>query len=146
MDSFNLSEDIKVMCITAAKFPDGIEQAHLQMRSLLPIKKQRRSFGISWPDEQGNIIYKAAAEEIQNDESAKLGLETFLIKKGNYNTFYIKDHIKFPGSISDAFQILLGQQEVDPLSYRLEWYIGENDVKCMVPVDNHLHFTGLNKE
>lgn len=146
MDSFNLSEDIKVICIAAPNFPNDVEQAHLHLLNLLPNKKQRRSFGISCVDEQGITIYKAGAEELTDGESEKLGLETFLIRKGNYNTFYIKDYMKFPGSIGDAFLILLAQQEVDPLGYCLEWYIGEHDVKCMVPVDDHLHFTGLNKE
>jgi hypothetical protein len=146
MDSFNLADDIKVMCITASHFPDGIESAHIELHASLTDKEKRHFFGISWPDRHGEIIYKAAAEEIVPGEAEKLGLETFSIKNGDYNSFYIKDYRQHIDSIRQAFKILLGQQEVDPKGYCLEWYIGANDVKCMVPVDNHLHFTGVSKE
>ena len=147
MDSFNLSEDIKVMYVTATHFPDGVERAHIQLHAMFPEKKDRRFFGISWQNENGEIIYKAAADEMEPGEAEKLGLETFTIKKGNFNCFYIKDFMQNVGSIKQAFKILLGQAEVDPNGYCLEWYIGDNDVKCMVPVDEgHLHFTGVNNE
>lgn len=147
MDSFSLSEDIKVMCITANSFPDGIEAAHQQLHAHFPQKEERRFFGISKPNKQGKIIYKAAAEELREGETASLGLEAFRIKKGHYNTFYIKDYTENPNWIREAFEVLLGQAEVDPDGYCVEWYIGANDVKCMVPVDeHHLHFTGVTTE
>ncbi|WP_309642145.1 hypothetical protein [Flavobacterium sp.] len=145
MDHFSLSEDIKVMCITANHFPEGIEEAHQQLHDKFPLKDNRRFFGISKPDEHGEIIYKAAAEELEKGETEALGLEPFIIKKGHYNTYYLKDYTQNAGSIQEAFEILLGQDEIDPNGYCVEWYIGTNDVKCMVPVDEeHLHFTGVN--
>ena len=147
MDSFNLSEDIKVVCVTAKHFPDDVERAHIQLHSVLPEKEKRRFFGISKPDKDGEIIYKAAADEIEPGEAEHFGLETFTIKKGTFNSFFIKDFMEDPDSIPQAFKILLGQPEVDPKGYCLEWYIGENDVKCLVPLDErHSHFTGVNNE
>jgi len=147
MDSFIIAEDIKVICVTANHFPEDAERAHIQLHGLLPEKERRRFFGISWPNEQGQIIYKAAADEIEQGEAQKYGLETFTIKKGAYNSFFIKNFMENIDSIKDAFHVLLQQDDVDPKGYCLEWYIGDNDVRCMVPLDeNHLHFTGLNKE
>ncbi|WP_298224379.1 hypothetical protein [Flavobacterium sp.] len=148
MDHYSLSEDIKVMCITADHFPEGIEAAHQQLHAKFQEKEEyRRFFGISKPNEQGQIIYKAAAEELHKGETEALGLESFTIKKGHYNSFYLKDYAENPGCIAEAFEILLGQAEIDPKGYCLEWYIGTNDVKCLVPVDeDHLHFTGVNNE
>lgn len=147
MDSFILGEDIKVMCITASEFPDGIERAHIQLHAMLAEKERRRFFGISRPNENGDIIYKAAADEMVPGEAEKLGLETFIIKKGPYNSFYIKDFMQDVGSIKRAFKLLLSQHEVDPDGYCLEWYIGEDDVKCLVPLGpDYQDYTGLNKE
>jgi predicted transcriptional regulator YdeE len=147
MDSFKISDDIPVMCITATSFPDGVENAHQILHALFSDKEKRHIFGISHPDQSGTIIYKAAVEITQHGEAEKLGLETFHIKKGDYNCFFIKNYKDKISSIREAFEILLKQQEVDPNGYCLEWYIGENDVKCMVPVDEgHLHFTGVSKE
>lgn len=147
MDSFTLDEDIKVMCITATEFPDGIERAHIQLHAMLAEKERRRFFGISWRKENGEIIYKAAADEMESGEAEKLGLETFTIKKGPYNSFYIRDFMQDVGSIKRAFKLLLSQHEVDPDGYCLEWYMGDNDVKCMVPLGpDYQDYTGLNKE
>lgn len=147
MDSFILGEDIKVMCITATSFPDGIERAHIQLHAMLTEKERRRFFGVSWRTENGDILYKAAADEMDAGEAEKLGLETFTIKKGPYNSFYIKDFMQDVGSIKRAFKLLLSQHEVDPDGYCLEWYIGEDDVKCMVPLGpDYQPYTGLNKE
>lgn len=133
MDSFILGDDIKVMCVTAANFPDGIKEAHQHLHSLLPDIDRRKLFGISRPDGQGRIVYKAAAEEMHPGETQNLGLEPFTIRHGAYMSFYIKDYRDDIGAIQRAFDLLMGQQEADPNGYCLEWYIGENDVKCLVP-------------
>jgi predicted transcriptional regulator YdeE len=144
MDSFILGEDIPVICLTASSFPAGIADAHEQLHKMIPQRQGRRFFGISKPDENGNIIYKAAAEAMAPNEAETLGLESFTIPGGAYNTYYIKDYRDNIGAIAECFQLLIGQPEADPKSWCIEWYIGENDVKCMVrsndtnyPVDNH---------
>lgn len=143
MDSFILGEDIPVVCHKAKSFPDGIQTAHEELHRTLPYHEGRRFFGISRPDENGDIVYKAAAELLESDKLS--GLEKFTIKGGAYNTYYIKDYRDNIGAIADCFQLLLGQSEVDPDGYCIEWYIGNDDVKCMVrcndkdyPVDNQL--------
>lgn len=147
MDSFTLADDIKTICITANSFPEDVDRVHIQLHAMLPEKERRRFFGISQPDGTGQIVYKAAAEAIDADEAEKLGLETFTIKSGPYISFYIKDFMQDIGSIKRAFKLLLAQHEVDPDGYCLEWYIGDNDVKCMVPLGaDYQEYTGLNKE
>jgi predicted transcriptional regulator YdeE len=147
MDSFILGEDIKVICVTATSFPDGVERAHIQLHAILQEKERRRFFGISRSNENGEIIYKAAAEELEPGEAMGHGLETFIIKKGPYNSFFIKDFMQDIGSIKRAFKLLIAQHEVDPNGYCFEWYIGDNDVKCMVPLGpEYQDYTGLNKE
>ena len=147
MDSFTLTEDIDVVCVTAKNFPDDVERAHIHLHVILPEKERRRFFGISWKDQNGKIVYKAAADLMPHETAEKYELETFRIKKGPYNSFYIKDFMEDPESIGRAFQLLITQHEVDPSGYCLEWYIGDNDVKCMVPLgEKYQEFTGLNKE
>lgn len=147
MDSFTLTDDIKVVCVAAKQFPDDIERAHIHLHVILPEKERRRFFGISWRGPDGKIIYKAAADLMEHETAEQYGLDTFTIKKGPYNAFYIKDFMEDPESIGRAFQLLIAQHEVDPNGYCLEWYIGDNDVKCMVPLgEKYQEFTGLNKE
>jgi len=134
MDSFTLDKDIKTLCVTAEEFPEGILTAHQKLHSLLPKVERRHFFGISWPGADGKIVYKAAAEEMTENEAAEVGVETFTIKEGPYNSFYITDYKSDPNSISRAFDLLIAQHETDPNGYCLEWYINDKDVKCLVPI------------
>lgn len=146
MDSFNLQEDIKVICLDAKSYPDGAKAAHLELQVNLKHEERRRFFGILM-NENGQQIYKAAAEEMENGEAAQYGLEEFTIKKGSFNSFFIADYRKDESAITHAFELLRKEHEVDPDGYCLEWYIGENDVKCMVPLGpDYREFTGLNRE
>jgi hypothetical protein len=145
MDNYTFQKDVPTYCVTAESFPEGIAAAHQQLQLLLTRNDRRDYFGISWPDENGIIIYKAAAE-IMKGESLP-GLETFVIENGPYNAFYIYDYAKNPDSIGEAFALLLKQHEVDPHGYCLEWYINAHDVKCLVPLGKeYREFTGLNRE
>lgn len=144
MDSFILGEDIEVVCLRAKSFPDGIVAAHQELHRMTPNHEGRRFFGISRPEpnENGAIVYKAAVELFESDKFS--GVEKFTIKGGAYNTFYIKDYRDNIAAIGESFDLLTGQAEVDPDGYCIEWYIGDNDVKCMVrsndkdyPVDNN---------
>lgn len=145
MENYTFQKDVATYCVTAESFPEGIANAHEQLQTLLPKNDRRNFFGISWPDKNGIIIYKAAAEIMEGESMP--GLETFVIKNGPYNAFYINDYQKHPESISQAFELLIKQHEVDPNGYCLEWYINEHDVKCMVPLGKeYQEFTGLNKE
>lgn len=147
MDSFNLTEDINVMYVEAKSFPEGIERAFIQLHVITPEKERRRFFGISWQGADGKITYYAACDEMEPGEADKLGLKTYTIKNGPYNSFYIQDFMEDTFAIKRAFDLLLEQHEVDPDGYCLEWYIGDNDVKCMVPLGkDYAPFTGLNKE
>ena|SRR6478672_5922384 len=132
MDSFILGEDIPVICVKADRFPDGIQAAHEALHRAIPHHEGRRFFGISRPepDSGGAIVYKAAAELMDSDMLD--GFEKSTIKGGSYNTYYIKDYRDKLGAIAECFQLLIGQAETDPNGYCIEWYIGNDDVKCMV--------------
>ncbi len=147
MDSFTFQEDLPTYSVTASTFPEGILAAHQKLQEQLPPNDRRNYFGISWQQEDGTIIYKAAAEKMESDGDAISHLDTFVIKNGPYNSFYISDYMSNPESISQAFKLLLEQHEVDPKGYCLEWYVNEKDVKCMVPLgEDYKGFTGLNRE
>jgi hypothetical protein len=55
------------------------------------------------PETPSKIIYKAAVEEIYPGEGEQLGCETFVIKKGQYISLYIKDFMKDIPKIGQVF-------------------------------------------
>ncbi|MES2773125.1 MAG: transcriptional regulator [Bacteroidota bacterium] len=134
MKKIVLDKDITAMYVRATSFPDGIQAAFDQLGKLLPMKSDRQIFGISWL-EDGTISYKAAAAEKYEGEATEYGLETFIIKKGDYASQFITDFKKDISAIGTTFQELLKHPFLDPNGYCLEWYKGPDDVLCMVGLD-----------
>ena len=133
MENFILEEDIKVFCITAVSFPDGVKSAHETLHSLVPFSAERKYFGLSRP-ENGVIIYKAAAEEKKAGEGESLGCETIVIKSGKYICITVLDFMNDIEAIGKAFRELLTSPHIDPEGYCVEWYLDMKDVKCMIRI------------
>ncbi len=134
MEIYNIKEDIEVFYVTAEKFPDGIEDAYNKLNSLIDNAGDRMFFGISYPDENGNIIYKAAARKLFPGESNK-NLPAFIIKKGDFISVTIKNWKDNVSQISLVFRELLSDSRIDKNGYCLEMYVNDNDVICMVPLE-----------
>ncbi|MFD0751382.1 transcriptional regulator [Mucilaginibacter calamicampi] len=133
METIQLEKDIKVMCVTATSFPAGIMAAHQKMHSLTPHSTERKYFGLSRPESgNGEIIYKAAAEQLEPGEAEKLNLETIDIKKGNYVSVTLHNFMDDPSAIGATFQQMIARPDIDPQGYCVEWYLTDKDVQCMV--------------
>lgn len=74
--------DIKVFYVTASSFPDGIKEAYEKLHAMLPSVKDRKFYGISYP-QNGKIVYKAAVEEVSEGEANKYGCELLLSRMAN---------------------------------------------------------------
>ncbi|HMH23581.1 MAG TPA: hypothetical protein VK563_17465 [Puia sp.] len=135
MQTMTLEKDINVFCVTASSFPDGILEAHQKLHSLVPFSLERKYFGLSRP-ENGIIVYKAAAQELQPGEGEKLNCETLVLKEGNYIDRTIHDYMKNIPEIGKTFQELLQTPGLDPQGYCVEWYISDKDVRCMIRLNS----------
>jgi len=58
-----LEHDIRLCCVPAKSFPEGVMAAFQQIMNTSRQQGSRRLFGVSWPDGQGSLVYKAAIEE-----------------------------------------------------------------------------------
>jgi hypothetical protein len=139
MDIFTINNDIKVFCVTADSFPEGIGPAHQKLQSILPQASGRKFFGISLPSENGVIIYKAAVEEQYEGEAEKYGLETFIIKKGRYICETLNNWHKDVPFIGKTFQQLLKDPRIDKNGYCLEIYLNDSDMMCLVGIDSDIN-------
>ena len=129
-----IEEDIKVLCISAASFPEDVLSAHEKLHSLVPFTDERRYFGLSRP-ENGIITYKAAAEELATDEVNCSECESLIIKGGTYRTI-ITNYMENINGIGKAFERLISFTDIDPNGYCVEWYLNDKDVKCMVRLED----------
>lgn len=134
METYTLEKDITVICLHADSFPEGIEAAHNRLHSMLPALEQRTAYGISYSNGNGGIIYKAAMSELRTGEAESHGLETFIIRKGDYMSELLLSFSEDPARVNRTFQELLALPELDPKGYCLELYLNDKDMRCMVPL------------
>jgi hypothetical protein len=129
----NIPVDIKVFYVTAESFPKGIQSAHDRLHALVPFTTERKYFGLSRPENNSGIVYRAATEETYDNESKKYDCETLVIKKGNYASIIVQDFRKDTLSITRAFETLLDQPGLDPQGYCVEYYSNtREEVQCMI--------------
>lgn len=134
METIIWERDTTVLYIEATSFPEGIAGAHQRLHAMVPFSEHRKYFGIPRP-ENGVIAYKAAAEQIDPREAEMLNCKTLVLKKGNYISLYITDYMKDIQSIGRAFEDLLEYPGLDPQGYCVEWYLNNQDVKCMIRLE-----------
>lgn len=131
METRKIDEDIVVFYVEASSFPDGVLATHQKLHSMIPFSTARKFFGISRP-EDGEIRYKAGAEELSANEGASHNCKTLVLKRGDYYNITITDFMKNISAIGEAFQQILHQPDIDQNGYCVEWYYNDSDVHCMV--------------
>ena len=135
MEKIILEQEIRVLCVKAATFPDDVLNAHQKLHYILPQGSKRNYFGISAPDITGKISYKAAAEITDQIVDSQLGLEVFTIRKGKYYSVVIYDFMNCIYKIGSTFQEIISRKDIDPEGYCIEWYFNDRDVRCMVKIN-----------
>ena len=136
MKKIILNTNINVFYVKATSFPEGISEATNKLHNLFPFTKQRRIFGLSRPEKNNGIVYRAAAEELSEGEAERLGCDTLVIPKGRYVAIAVSDFRKDITSIDRTFQKLLREPNLDPQGYCVEWYATDKEeVTCMIRID-----------
>ena len=132
MDIITMERDVVAVYMTATSFPDGILDAHQRLHKIVPFSTERRYYGISRPENGGDIVYRSAAEILSPNEPEQLNLPTIVLKKGPYCRIILENYIQDLSSIGKAFDLLLERPDIDPKGYCVEWYATGKDVHCMV--------------
>lgn len=133
MEKVIFQQDIPVVRVAAASFPNGVMAAYEKLHSVLPAEEGRQTFGISQGDEDENILYWAATNIIDEQDQQKSGFEPFTIRKGAYASVLVKDFDKDIPIIGHTFEALLTHPELDSEEgYCLEIYLNDHDVQCLV--------------
>lgn len=135
MEKFEFKEDVEIICNTVTTFPNYIKEAFDALQESLPNFENRNWYGISWQNEKGETIYKAAATELEAGEAVRFGYGNFTIKKGTYIAETIMDWMKQTHVIGETFMKLLEDPRIDKEGYCLEWYKSDDEVVCMVGIN-----------
>ena len=133
MNLFSLKEDIRVLCVVAESFPEGISEAFQAIEKIVHDMTGRTRFGIS-SSVNGVIVYKAAVTELFQGEGKKYNCESFVIPKGEYSIETLHNFSNDPNLFRKTFQSLLSTPILDKTFPCVEWYASSKEVMCMVKI------------
>jgi hypothetical protein len=136
MKKVAIEKDLNLFYVTAQLYPDGISDSIQKLHSLIPFSVNRKYINVSRPEENGKIVYKAGATEIEVGDLKKFSLQELIVKKGEYYCIEVNDFRADIYAIGRAFEELLLQTSIDPQGYCVEWYSNDKEiVKCMVRIN-----------
>ena len=136
MENYTIDRDVNLFYVQAESFPLGVGGAFKHLYEIIGNDRLRTVYGISFPDGKGSLIYRAAVEEAFKGEGEKHGCEAFTVHSGIYISEYLKDWKKDESIVGRTFRELLKHPHIDKNGYCLEMYPNENDVRCLVPLEN----------
>lgn len=130
MEIYTQQDDLILFGTQVKTFPVGIMEAFDSLMKV--VGNERAYYGISWFDEDGNIIYYAMAPEMIAGEAKQYHYETLTLLKGNYLTETVEDWRSKTDSIKDVFQRLMADVRPNKKNLCIEWYQSDNKMLCMV--------------
>lgn len=138
METYRLDQDIKLLCVKAESFPDGIIAAQDKLIAMTSGDSKSSYFGVSYLYDD-KILYMAGVQTKERNENLLPGCEAFTLKAGNYISVYVSDFVQQTSLIEKTFKMLLDDPGIDPNGCCVECYLPEgcnpataNDVRCMI--------------
>jgi hypothetical protein len=129
MEKYEWKQNVELICFQAKKFPDGIQEAFDTLQQNISECDKRDWYGISYQGPNGEIIYKAAINKLFSEEHHHF--EDFTVTAGTYLSEEIRDWMKNPAQIGEAFMKMLSDPRLDVTFPCVEWYYDDH-VLCLV--------------
>lgn len=134
METIELNRDLILITVRAASFPQGIQEAFNELKRRLPAGDERTPYGISKPEKDGTIVYRAGVEAATDSEARERSLETVVLKKGTYRSVTVTDWQTKIDTLSGIFDTLLQDPHLDPASPCIEIYKSRTEMVCLVRI------------
>lgn len=132
MEKYQIKNDVKGFGFQVKSFPSGIGEAFQKLMEMIPKGKERSYYGISYFNDSGNILYYAAAEEINPGEAEKYHCDSYTIEKGEYLTIKVPGWRQKTDQIKDVFHELMQDKRIDNTKPCIEWYYHDEEMMCMM--------------
>lgn len=135
MQIITIPAAITVYGCRAESFPKGIMDAHKQLHQKTDSSNIKAVYGVSWMQENGEMIYVAAAE-LSNTELPHIATyEAIVLKAGDYITEEIPQVMQHIQEIPQVFERLLQTDNIDKKGIAVEWYREDGSCLCMVRLE-----------
>ena len=133
MEKLTLEKDLNVFGMEVTAFPGGIGEAFDELiKQTGDCAGKRNYYGVSNMDQDGNMNYKAVAEEKYEGEAEKFNYEKSIIEKGEYLYKTLYHWQNKTNLIKDIFTEMMHNEQVDTMKPCVEWYKNDDEMLCMV--------------
>lgn len=133
METLTFEDNIKVFGKEVPTFPAGIDDAFTELINATgDVAGKRNYYGISYMNNDGKIIYKAAAEEKYTGEAEQYHYTTSTIEKGKYYYKKVEDWRSKTNCINQVFHEIMQDNRVNKHTPAIELYKNDDEMLCMV--------------
>lgn len=132
MEIYTVHQEVKVFGKEVITFPTGVGEAFESLVKTISEGYNRAYYGISYFNNEGKIVYKAAAEETFAGEAEKYGYERYTIEKGEYLMVAVKDWRHQTDCIKDVFHEMMQDKRYNTTKPCIEWYKDDDEMLCMI--------------
>lgn len=127
--------DIKLVVCRAQEFPAGIKDAWNRLESKLPSLKGRKFYGLTY-FEDGQLVYYAGLEPLNEAEISNLGFPVKTLKGGTYARVKLLDWNNHADEIAEIIGELMENYTKDPSGPTVEFYRSQSELHLMIPVQS----------
>jgi hypothetical protein len=128
--------DTKLIVCRATEFPAGIKDSWERLESKLASLKGRKFYGLTY-FRDGELIYYAGLESLDENEVASLGYPTIMLKGGKYSRVKLMDWNRHADEIGGIFEELMEEYQKDPDGPTVEFYRSQSELHLMIPISDN---------
>lgn len=125
--------DIELIVCRASEFPAGIKDSWERLEFKLASLKGRKFYGLTF-FEEGQLVYYAGLQPVDEAEIKTLGFPTMTLKGGKYARVRLMDWNNHVDEIGPIFDELMEEYKKDPSGPTVEFYRSQTELHLMIPI------------
>ncbi len=128
--------NIQLVVCRATEFPAGIKDSWDRLEAKLDSLKGRKFYGLTYY-ENGQLVYYAGLEPLNEEEISQLGFPTLMMKGGKYARVKLMDWTNHTDEIGPILEDLMEAYKKDPNGPTIEFYRSQSELHLMIPLANN---------
>jgi hypothetical protein len=125
--------EIQLIVCRAIEFPAGIKDSWERLESQLASLRGRKFYGLTY-FEEGQLVYYAGLQPLDQSEISALGFPTLILKGGKYARVKLMDWNNHTVKIGEIFDYIMEEYRKDPSGPTVEFYRSQTELHLMIPL------------
>jgi DinB superfamily len=135
METLTIANDLQVFGTLVTSFPLGVGEAFAQIMKMVPDGDKRSCYGISSMNENGEVRYFAAIEELHPGEAESYQCERTTVPNGEYLAVTVYDWQQKTHCIKNVFHTMMQDERFTHDAPCVEWYKNDREMVCLLQIN-----------